>query len=176
MDSSWKARFSLAVSAGRWSCGWGMSAVDARAGGTSGSAWLSKGSNGRLRPSVTIANARTPVTAAADHAGQRCRRAARIAASAPAAASRARASEVKVAMRPGVRIPFQPGRASKRTRYGQSRPPSSRKPSESTTNATAATPSQIRQRLLRLLDQSPAIARIRITAPGKRVFSCQVVR
>ena len=33
----------------------------------------------------------------------------------------------------------------------------------------------MRQRLLRLLDHSPAIASSRITAPGKSVFSCQVV-
>ncbi len=43
-------------------------------------------------------------------------------------------------------------------------------------NATVAIPSPMRQRLLRLLDHSPAIASTRITAPGKSVFSCQVVR
>ena len=42
--------------------------------------------------------------------------------------------------------------------------------------ATVAIPKPMRQRLPRLLDHIPATARIRINAPGKSVFSCQVVR
>ena len=43
-------------------------------------------------------------------------------------------------------------------------------------NAAAAIPSQIRVRLLRLLEKRPARDSNTINAPGKSVFSCSVVR